>query len=210
MVESLATNSESNPLEAAVHFCGIWLITGAGAPQLTVQAPGDLRAECRRCLYGVWPPVKSHAKPGGGSGAIVRHSTKTSKRKTFGGRPKGRVRRRDVPARIHREVATRIRRRRNRLGISIRQLAEVTGLDRSHLTDLERGTPNLTIATLLRIVQALDTTIAELFRGLEVTAINQWDDKEINSARARVQTGVEAKALKRRRENSPQDRTQRR
>lgn len=149
-------------------------------------------------------------KPGGGSGAIVRHSTKTSKRKTFGGRPKGRVRRCDVPARIHREVATRIRRRRNRLGISIRQLAEGTGLDRSHLTDLERGTPNLTIATLLRIVQALDTTIAELFRGLEGTAINQWDDKEINSARGQVQTGVEAKALKRRRENTPQDRTQRR
>lgn len=103
-------------------------------------------------------------------------------------RPGARFKRRQVPKRIHREVANRIRRRRQRMKISIKRLAVLTGLNRSHLTDIERGAPNLTIASLLQIVHALDTTIAELFRGIEDTAID--DDWQTTPARARVNPGL--------------------
>lgn len=103
-------------------------------------------------------------------------------------RPRASFARRKVPKRIHREVANRIRRRRQKLGISIKRLASLTGLHRCHLTDIERGAPNLTIATVLHLVQSLDTTVAELFRGIEDTAIN--DDWRTVPARARAKPGL--------------------
>lgn len=50
--------------------------------------------------------------------------------------------------------------------MSVRQMAQVTGLNRSYLVEIERGAKNLTLSTMLKIVSSLDTTIHDLLSGI--------------------------------------------
>lgn len=63
-------------------------------------------------------------------------------------------------------------------GITVRQLrksrnlsqeafAEICGLHRTYICDVERGTRNVTVGTLLKMALALGTTVSELTRNLE-------------------------------------------
>ena len=69
--------------------------------------------------------------------------------------------------------------RRLSSGMSQQDLADKTGLHRTYISDIERGTRNFTVSTLGRIAYALDTTASKLFRLAESQII------ESSKARAR-------------------------
>jgi transcriptional regulator with XRE-family HTH domain len=59
------------------------------------------------------------------------------------------------------EVGQRIRKRRNELGISLRELGEDLGLDKGNTQKIENG-KNITLKTLLRVAVFLDITPSDL------------------------------------------------
>lgn len=60
-----------------------------------------------------------------------------------------------------------VRRYREKLGMSQEQLAFEVELDRTYVSGIERGIRNPTVATLIRLTQALGTTPAGLLRAAE-------------------------------------------
>src|SRR5665213_2009028 len=71
---------------------------------------------------------------------------------------------------IHHEFTTlgkTIRLLRQGRGLSQESFAEVCGLHRTYICDVERGVRNVTIGTLLKIAHGLGTTVSELTRHLE-------------------------------------------
>ncbi|MGB8783934.1 MAG: helix-turn-helix transcriptional regulator [Terriglobales bacterium] len=67
---------------------------------------------------------------------------------------------------IQRKLGDRIRRLRSRKGWSQEQFAAVSGLHRTYIGAVERGEKNLTISTIHTLAKTLDTSIAQLFRGI--------------------------------------------
>ncbi|ULK95985.1 helix-turn-helix transcriptional regulator [Bradyrhizobium sp. I71] len=59
-------------------------------------------------------------------------------------------------------VALAVRRARQRLGLSQETLALEAGLDRTYVSQVERGTRNCTIVVLARLARALKTTPDQL------------------------------------------------
>jgi len=53
--------------------------------------------------------------------------------------------------------------RRRELGMSQEALADASGVNRSHMGEVERGKRNITTLNVLRLANALDTTAAALF-----------------------------------------------
>lgn len=62
-------------------------------------------------------------------------------------------------------VAVNLRRARLARGMSLRELAEVTGLSKALLSQIERSVANPTVEVLIRIATAVDLTFAELTRS---------------------------------------------
>ena len=67
---------------------------------------------------------------------------------------------------IHREVGGRIRLLRSAKGISQEKLAEVCGLNRSFMGQIERGETNFTFATLKKVVTGLRVPFSVLLKEL--------------------------------------------
>lgn len=67
---------------------------------------------------------------------------------------------------IQRDLGKRIRNLRSRRGWSQEEFAAVSGLHRTYIGAVERGEKNLTVSTLHTLARTLDTTIAQLFRGI--------------------------------------------
>jgi ribosome-binding protein aMBF1 (putative translation factor) len=63
------------------------------------------------------------------------------------------------------QIGLRIIRRRQDLGLAQKDLAEAVDMLASNLSQIERGDRNVTIRTLCRIADALDTTVLELMGG---------------------------------------------
>lgn len=63
-------------------------------------------------------------------------------------------------------LGRRIARLRTQHGFSQERLAAECGLNRVAIAYIETGKRRPTIASLLKIARALDTTIADIFRGL--------------------------------------------
>jgi transcriptional regulator with XRE-family HTH domain len=71
---------------------------------------------------------------------------------------------------IHHEftaLGKTIQRLRRGRDLSQEAFAEICGLHRTYICDVERGVRNVTIGTLLKIAHALGTTVSELTRNLE-------------------------------------------
>lgn len=51
-------------------------------------------------------------------------------------------------------------------GWSQEEFADVCGIHRSHMGEIERGETNLTLSTLLNISSKLETSISVLFKGI--------------------------------------------
>jgi transcriptional regulator with XRE-family HTH domain len=67
---------------------------------------------------------------------------------------------------IQRQLGDRIRKLRRKKGWSQEEFAGISGLHRTYIGAVERGEKNLTISTIHTLAKTLDTTIAQLFRGI--------------------------------------------
>ena len=63
-------------------------------------------------------------------------------------------------------LGRRIRQLRKAKGWRQIDLAQHSGVHEVHISDLERGTREAGIRTLLRIAESLETTVSDIFRGL--------------------------------------------
>lgn len=66
------------------------------------------------------------------------------------------------------EFGVRVRRERDRLGLTQEALAERTALHWSYLGQVERGQTNLTLHSILRIAAVLEVDAGTLVTGLPV------------------------------------------
>jgi transcriptional regulator with XRE-family HTH domain len=64
---------------------------------------------------------------------------------------------------IETKVGNRIKELRNKLGISQEELGFRSGVHRTYIASLEVGKRNVSIATLEKIVIALEVTLSEFF-----------------------------------------------
>jgi transcriptional regulator with XRE-family HTH domain len=60
-----------------------------------------------------------------------------------------------------------LQKERKKNGLSQEKLAEMSGLHRTYISDIERGVRNPTILTIFTLCKALKTTPTELFREFE-------------------------------------------
>ena len=59
-----------------------------------------------------------------------------------------------------------VRAKRNELGVSQEEFADMCGLDRSYVGGVERGERNLSLVNIERIAKALKISLSELFRAI--------------------------------------------
>lgn len=64
------------------------------------------------------------------------------------------------------QVAANIQERRNKAGLTQRDLADLAGVDRAFLNQVEHGMRNPTILVLAKLARALDITVSTLTRGI--------------------------------------------
>ena len=69
-----------------------------------------------------------------------------------------------MPTNLKDNLGEGIRRERFLLGISQQELAKRSGLHRTYVSDLERGERNPSVASILKIADALHVTVGELFQ----------------------------------------------
>lgn len=70
------------------------------------------------------------------------------------------------------KVGQRIKELRTQLGISQEALANRAELDRTYVTDVENGRRNISIENLEKLIQALDTTVADFFNSKAFQEVN--------------------------------------
>jgi transcriptional regulator with XRE-family HTH domain len=59
-----------------------------------------------------------------------------------------------------------VRSRRQKLGVSQEEFADMCGMDRTYIGGIERGERNLSLINIEKISRTLRVSIAELFRGV--------------------------------------------
>lgn len=64
------------------------------------------------------------------------------------------------------KIGLRIRALRERRGISLRQFALMTGLNKSHLSAIERGQLDMRMKSLGKILDGLGVSAEEFFKGM--------------------------------------------
>jgi len=69
---------------------------------------------------------------------------------------------------ITQEIGNRIRRLRQKQGITQEKLAEKADLHHTYIGQVERGEKNLSVATLEKILEALGITFSEFFEKVEL------------------------------------------
>ncbi len=57
--------------------------------------------------------------------------------------------------------------RREALGLTQEEFAERAGIHRTYLSDIERGTRNVSLVNIERVATALSLKLSELFRAVE-------------------------------------------
>ena len=62
---------------------------------------------------------------------------------------------------------TNVRKYRSELGVSQEHFAELCGLHRTYISDIERGQRNLSLENIEKIASALGTTVSQLFAEAE-------------------------------------------
>ncbi len=64
---------------------------------------------------------------------------------------------------IKQTVGKRIRKLRNKLGVSQEELAAMVELDRTYITSVESGKRNISIVNIEKLATALNVSLAEFF-----------------------------------------------
>lgn len=62
----------------------------------------------------------------------------------------------------------KVRERRQAKSLSQEALADLAGLDRTYISGIERGVRNPTLLVIVKIAQALETTLEELHKGIKI------------------------------------------
>ncbi len=65
------------------------------------------------------------------------------------------------------KFGARIRELRKDAGLSQEKLAELAELHRTYISGVERGERNASLTSIVRIANALDISLSELFEGVE-------------------------------------------
>jgi len=65
-------------------------------------------------------------------------------------------------------LGNRIKELRKQRGFSQEKLAEISGLHRTYISDIERGQRNVSFLNLVKISDALNISVYELFKGIEL------------------------------------------
>ena len=68
---------------------------------------------------------------------------------------------------IRERFGAAIQERRNALGLTQEDLADKARIHRTYLSDVERGTRNLSLINIERLATALEMSLAELFASVE-------------------------------------------
>lgn len=87
-----------------------------------------------------------------------------------------------TPIDIRRLVGDRIRFLRKAKGWSQEELGEYAALSYKFIGEIERGTVNPSLDTLLGISNALNVEIAKLFSGDQMIVLNEGDISSVQSA----------------------------
>jgi len=66
---------------------------------------------------------------------------------------------------VLKKFGQQLKRIRESKGITAAELARLTFMDRPHMTRLEKGGTNPTLTTLIKLADALDIELIELFEG---------------------------------------------
>ena len=74
--------------------------------------------------------------------------------------------RREKPDVLER-FGTAVKFRREELGLTQEDLAEKAGIHRTYLSDIERGTRNLSLINIEKLAAALSTTMSDIFALVE-------------------------------------------
>jgi transcriptional regulator with XRE-family HTH domain len=67
---------------------------------------------------------------------------------------------------IKKEVGSRIRRLRTKKRLSQEEFADLCGIHRGHMGQIERGEKNLTLTTLQKLSKGLDISISTLLKNI--------------------------------------------
>jgi transcriptional regulator with XRE-family HTH domain len=59
-----------------------------------------------------------------------------------------------------------VRNKRNKLGVSQEEFADICGMDRTYIGGIERGERNVALVNIERIAKGLRISLPELFRGV--------------------------------------------
>jgi len=59
-----------------------------------------------------------------------------------------------------------VRNKRQKLGVSQEEFADMCGLDRTYVGGIERGERNLSLVNIEKIAQTFRVSLSELFRGV--------------------------------------------
>ncbi|GMQ23682.1 helix-turn-helix transcriptional regulator [Algoriphagus sp. oki45] len=62
------------------------------------------------------------------------------------------------------EYGKKVRTIRKKEGVSQESLADLAGLDRTYISDIENGKRNVSIETIFKIAEALKTPVVEFFK----------------------------------------------
>jgi transcriptional regulator with XRE-family HTH domain len=73
----------------------------------------------------------------------------------------------ELPDPLLRGLCVAIQRRREALGISQEEVATRSGLHRTYISDIERGSRNPTLKTLARLTVALEISASDLIKQAE-------------------------------------------
>ncbi len=76
-------------------------------------------------------------------------------------------------------IGGRLRSLRRASGWSLREVAARSGLSASFMSGLERGTTGASVAALVRLASAFDTTVADLLGQTELGPARRWGDRVV-------------------------------
>ncbi|UQZ84561.1 HTH-type transcriptional regulator SinR [Paenibacillus konkukensis] len=76
-------------------------------------------------------------------------------------------------------VGEQLRLVRRARGLTQEELAEKCGLSFSYISDIERGSRNVTLESLDKIMTALDIMPSEVFNFKDIDSVNAADDKRM-------------------------------
>ena len=68
---------------------------------------------------------------------------------------------------VRERFGTAVKFRREAMGLTQEELADKAGIHRTYLSDVERGTRNLSLVNIERLAEALAVKMSELFAAVE-------------------------------------------